>query len=119
MNENLGSISQTKDDIEKLISLKIDKFKLQGTNALAILFSKILVTMLMLMLLVILIGILVVGVSIFIGELLGSYTLGMLISAGIVLFIILILYLFRNKLFLNSMTKLFVKLIFSENDNAK
>jgi len=118
MSDNSGPFSQTREDIEKLIELKFDRFKLQTADSLSRLFSRMLVVFLILVMVGILIAFITIAFAIWIGEMIGSFTLGMLSSSLIVLLIIAFLYIKRDKLFINSMTKLFIKLLFP-NDKAE
>lgn len=117
-----GKFAKPAEDLTRsaaeYIDLKIDELKLRTAKGLSVTINKVLVAILLLSIANIVLLAAAFGIVLLLGELTGSYTVGALSVAGFFLLVLIILYIFRNKLFLNSFVKLFVGLFF-EDDNKE
>lgn len=105
--------------LKEYLNMRIDEAKLSLSESLAILFGKIILFVLMAVVGAIAFGFLATAFSNWIGTLLDSKALGALITGGVFLLIMLILYLFRNKLFTDSMVRMFINMLFKNSDDGK
>ena len=111
--------SGTKDSFENLtdtakeyLDMRIDALKLQLVHHLSILFAKIVYIIIILICGGIAAAFFAAALSSYIGELLNSEAAGTLITGGIFVLIIFILYLKRKTIFTTSMVKMFSKMFF-------
>jgi Zn-dependent protease with chaperone function len=98
--------------------MRIDAFKLRLTEKLSLLFSRIVFSLILVVLLGIACAFLASALSLYIGDLIGSKAAGSLITASIFMVLAIVVYLNRKKFFLDSMVRLFVSIIF-ENENEE
>lgn len=98
--------------------MRIDAFKLRLTEKLSLLFSRIVFSLILVVLLGIACAFLASALSLYIGDLIGSKAAGSLITASIFIVLAIVVYLNRKKFFLDSMVRLFVSIIF-ENENEE
>lgn len=100
--------------------MRIDAFKLRLTEKLSILFSRIIFSLIILILLGIACAFLASALSLYIGDLIGSKAAGSLITASFFILLAIIAYLMKKKFLLDSMVRLFVSIIFdNENEEEK
>lgn len=107
-----------KADIRKYVNLKIDDYKLKGVETLSILSNKLIFTILFIVLCGIVLQLLAFALGYLLGEWIGSYAAGFAIAGVVVLLIMLILYFCRDKLFINTCIRVFIKVFFG-NDKSK
>lgn len=98
------------------VDLKIDEIKLRTAEGLSVTLNRVLLAFLFLSLGGIMMTALAFGSVLLIGDIIGSYSAGAFIVAGVFLLIILGLWLIRKKIFLNGLVRLFITLFFSENE---
>ncbi|MBO5194464.1 MAG: hypothetical protein J6B62_06175 [Bacteroidales bacterium] len=99
---------------KEYMDLKVDDLKLRTTEGLALAFSKFSSTMLLMTVLTIVLITGAFGGVLLIGDLLGNYAAGAFIVTGIFAIAFLILFCFRDKLFLNSFIKLFIRIFYGD-----
>ncbi|MFA7116908.1 MAG: hypothetical protein WC140_06760 [Bacteroidales bacterium] len=105
------------DSIKEYVDLKIDEKKLILTKNLAILFNKIIYFFIIILVIGLAIGFLSSFLSQWINSLLNSNDLGTLIVGGFFILIGIIVFLFRKKLFTNSMVKMFINMFFNNKED--
>lgn len=99
---------------KEYFELKVDDIKLRTTEGLSLAFSKFSSLMLMMTVLMIVLISCAFGGVLLLGDMIGSYAAGAFIVAGFFALVLLVLYLFRNKLFLNSFIKLFIRIFYGD-----
>lgn len=101
------------------IDLKIDEVKLKTVKGLSVTLHKLLISILFLSLLSIILMALAFGGVLLLGDIVGSYAVGAFVVAGIFAVIMAVLFLLRNKLFLNGFVKMFMRLFFEEKEDRQ
>lgn len=117
-NSEKSKIEDLRDSGKEYINLKIDEVKLKSVAHLAKLSNKLIVLLLAIMLGGVVLQLSGLALSYFIGQLVGSVALGFLIVAIFFLVILALLFIFRDRLFLNKLVRLFIG-VFFENDNKE
>lgn len=105
--------------LKEYLNMRIDEAKLSLSESLAILFGKIILFVLLTVIGAIAFGFLATAFSNWIGALLDSKALGALITGGVFILLMFIIYLFRNKLFTDSMVRMFINMLFKNSDDGK
>lgn len=100
--------------VGEYIDLKLDEIKLKTAKGLSLTLQKVLVAILLLSLVNIVLIAAAIGGVLILGHLIGNYSAGAFIVAGVFALITLILYLLRKKLFVNSFVQMFVKIFFED-----
>ncbi len=108
-------------DMEKLtsqtrryIDLQIDAFKLKTIDGLSVGVSSLLAMMAILMTGAIALAAISFGLVILLGELIGSWAGAAFIIGGVFLVILILLYIFRKKLFLDMFVQLFTGIFYGK-----
>lgn len=96
------------------IDLKVDEVKVHTAKGLSIALNRLLVAILLLTLCSIVLMSAAFGGVLLLGDLIGSYAAGAFIVAAIFLVLLIVLFLLRDKLFLNGLVRMFVRLFFEE-----
>lgn len=96
------------------IDLKVDEVKVCTAKGLSIALNRLLVAILLLTLCSIVLMSAAFGGVLLLGDLIGSYAAGAFIVAAIFLVLLIVLFLLRDKLFLNGLVRMFVRLFFEE-----
>lgn len=118
-NSKNNLLDELYSSIKDYLNMRIDEAKLSVSESLATLFSKIIVFILITVIGAIAFGFLAAAFSSWIGSLLGSPVYGQLITGGIFLVIVLLIYLFRRKIFTDNMVRMFINMFFKNNRNGK
>lgn len=105
--------------LKEYLNMRIDEAKLSLSESLAVLFGKIILFVLLAIIGAIAFGFLASAFSDWMGTLLGSKALGALITGGAFLLLMLIVYLFRNKLFTDGMVRMFINMLFKNSGDGK
>ena len=113
------SVEEFKDSAKEYVNLKIDEYKLRGVESLSTLLNKLIFIITATILAGIVIQLFALALGWWIGSMVGSVAVGMLIDAGIFALVFLLLYLRRDTLFINPMVKLFINVFFSNDDKHK
>lgn len=98
------------------VDLQVDDLKLRITKGLSLSLGQVLALVLALVSLSILLLALGAGCVILLGNWLGNYAVAAFIVAGFFAVITLILFLLKNKLFVNGFVRLFTKVFFEEEE---
>ena len=101
--------------VKEYINMKIDQFTLKGVEDISIVSSKVILILIYVMLGVVILQLIGFALSYFIGELLDSTAMGFLIVGGVFIIAFLAVFLFRKKLFTNSIVKMFINMFFNNN----
>lgn len=101
--------------VKEYVALKIDELKLKGVEGLSLLCSKMIFIFLAAMTIVIVLQLLGLSLGFLIGEYLGSNALGFLAVGAFFIIVFIILYLFKNKIFVNNFVKFFIQIFFNGN----
>lgn len=96
------------------IDLKVYEVKVRTAKGLSIALNRLLVAILLLTLCSIVLMSAAFGGVLLLGDLIGSYAAGAFIVAAIFLVLLIVLFLLRDKLFLNGLVRMFVRLFFEE-----
>lgn len=96
------------------VDMKIDDMKLRTAKGLSVTLNRVILTILFLNIGGIVLMAAAFGGVLLIGDLIGSYAAGAFIVSGFFLIVLAILFIFRNKLFLGGLVKMFVRLFFDE-----
>lgn len=110
----MNSLEDLGKSATEYADLKIDDLKLRTAKGLSVTLNKIIFTILFLTIVGIIITSAAFGGILLIGKLIGSYAGGAFIVSAFFMVLLLVLYLLRNKLFLNSLVKMFVRLFFED-----
>lgn len=122
MEENAQNKKATDEmisSVKEYVALKIDELKLKGVEGLSLLCSKIIYIFLAALIIVIALLLLGLSLAFFLGEHFGSDILGFFTVGMFFVIIFAILYLFRNRLFINRLVRFFIQLLFNENNNKR
>ena len=98
------------------VDLQVDDLKLRITKGLSLSLGQVLALVLALVSLSILLLALGAGCVILLGNWLGNFAVAAFIVAGFFAVITLILFLLKNKLFVNGFVRLFTKVLFEEEE---
>ena len=98
------------------VDMKIDDLKLKTVKGLSVTLNRILLSVMFLTLGSIVLMAAAFGTVLLIGKLIGNYAAGAFIVAGFFLILMVVLYLLRNRLFINGLVRMFVRLFFDESD---
>lgn len=98
------------------VDLQVDDLKLRVTKGLSLSLGQVLALVLALVSLSILLLALGAGCVILLGNWLGNYAVAAFIVAGFFAVVTLILFLLKNKLFVNGFVRLFTKVFFEEEE---
>jgi hypothetical protein len=101
---------------KEYIDLQVDDLKLQITKGLSLSLGQVLALVLAVVSLSIVLLALGAGCVILLGNWLGNFALAAFIVAGFFALLTLILFLLKNKLFVNGFVKLFTKIFFEEEE---
>ncbi len=102
------------ESVAQYIDLKVDEVKVRTAKGLSIALNRLLVAILLLTLCSIVLMSAAFGGVLLLGDLIGSYAAGAFIVAAIFLVLLVVLFLLRDKLFLNGLVRMFVRLFFEE-----
>lgn len=100
------------------VNLKIDELKLRTVKGLSVALNRILLSVLFLTLGSIVLMAVSFGTILLIGRLIGNYAAGAFIVAAFFLILIVVLYLLRDRLFINGLVRMFVRLFFDDNEKG-
>lgn len=105
--------------VKDYLNMRIDEAKLSTTELVATLFSKIIIFVLVIVLGAIVASFFAAAFCQWIGTLIGSIIYAELITGGLFLLAIICVYIFRRRLFTDSMVRMLIKLLFKEKGNGK
>lgn len=105
MDRNLSEARQYLD-------LKLDALKLQTVDALSVVVSRLLTMMAVLMLGAIVLAAFAFGTVILLGQMIGNWAAAAFIIGGLFLVLLVLLLVFRRKVFLDMFVKLFIGIFY-------
>lgn len=117
MSEFTKPIEDVGRQAKDYVDLRLADIKLRLVKGLSTALGKIVYVQILMLVLSVLLIALAVGGVLLLGELIGSYTSGAFIMAGIFAVVILALYLLRDKLFKNTFVPMFAKLFFDDEED--
>lgn len=118
--ENIGKpAEELADSAKEYISLKIDGLKLKSAENLSVALARIFGMITMLMIGMTALTAASFGAILILGEAIGSYAAGAFIVAGAFAIALIILFILRKRLYINSFVRLFIKLFFDGNDTIQ
>lgn len=104
------------DDAKAYVDLQVDDLKLKVTKGLSLSLNQVLALILVSLTLFIALLALAAGCILLLGLWTGSYVLGAFIMAGVFAILTVVLFLCRNRLFVNIFVKLFAGIFFEEKE---
>lgn len=113
------SVEEFASTAKEYINLKMDEYKLRGVESLATLLNTLIFMIAATILAGVVIQLFALALGWWIGAMVGSVAVGLLIDGGIFVLIFLFLYLRRDSLFIDPMVKLCIKLFFDNDDKDK
>lgn len=116
---NKNPLGDLFSSVKCYIDLRIDEIKLTLAENLARIFSKIIFFFLAFVLIGVICGILAAALSSWFETLLGNRTLGLLLTGGIFLLALLVLFLFKDRFMVNTPLRMFLKMFFDNGKNGK
>lgn len=111
-DSNKSLLEELYGSLKEYLDLRINEGKLTLTESLAILFSRLIVFILVVITGAVAFGFFAFAFSCWLGELLHSQPLGALITGSIFLVAVIVLILFRKRMFTDSMVKLLISMFF-------
>ncbi len=118
-NPNSNPLEELFSSIKCYIDLRIDEIKLALAENLAKIFSRIVFFFLLFILVGIVLGITAAILSSVFADLVGNRTVGLLITAGLFILVILGLFMFKDRFLINSPLRMFLKMFFDDRKNGK
>ena len=119
----MGEFSRPAEELaseaREYIDLKVDEIKLRTAKGLSVSVAKLLGMVLILGVLSSLLLVLSFGIILLFGEAIGSYGWAALSVAGLLIVVLAVLVMLRDKLFSGSFVQLFVKLFFGGDEDGK
>ncbi len=116
---NKNPLGDLFSSVKCYIDLRIDEIKLTLAENLAKIFSKIIFFFLAFVLVGVICGIMAAALSSWFETLLGNRTLGLLLTGGIFLLALLVLFLFKDRFLVNTPLRMFLKMFFDNGKNGK
>ncbi len=105
------------DDLFEYGRLQLDALKLRTVGSLAPLCGKIIATALLMLVAIIALLFLSITLTLLLAQWIGSLLWAAAIMTVVLLIVVLILYLFRKKLFVNSMVRMWAKMLFKSEED--
>lgn len=112
--QNSNPLGELFSSIKCYIDLRIDEIKLALAENLAKIFSRIIFFFLLFILVGVVLGILAAALGSWLAVVVGNKTVGLLITAGIFILIILGLFLFKDRFLINSPLRMFLRMFFDD-----
>lgn len=109
MRKPLDNLSS---EARKYAELRMDDLKLRAVDGLSVGFSRVLTLMTLVMVLTIVLAAFAFGSIMLLGEWLGSRTIAAFIIGGVFMLLLLVLFAFRKRLFLNVFVRLFIGIFY-------
>ncbi len=110
----INSLEELGKSATEYADLKIDDLKLRTAKGLSVTLNRIILAVLFLSIAGIVLTSAAFGGILLIGKLIGSYAGGAFIVSAFFLLVLIVLYILRDRLFLNSLVKMFIRLFFED-----
>ena len=117
--EFLSPVENLSKDTKEYVDLKVDEVKLKTVKGLSVSLNYLLSMILLLFALGVVMMALAVGVTLAVGEWVGSYVAGAFIVAGVFAAITAIVFLLRGKMFVNGFVKMFSGMFFGKDEEEE
>jgi len=117
MEENIrqnNPFEEITDSAKEYVNLKMDEYKLRGVEGLSTLFNTVLFIIIAAIIAGVALQMLGLAAGYAIGEATGSTALGFTVMGVLFIIAVSILYLFRKRLFINQLIRIFIKLFFDD-----
>lgn len=117
MEENIrqnNPFEEITDSAKEYVNLKMDEYKLRGVEGLSTLFNTVLFIIIAAIIAGVALQMLGLAAGYAIGEVTGSTALGFTVMGVLFIIAVSILYLFRKRLFINQLIRIFIKLFFDD-----
>lgn len=101
-------------DVREYMGLKTDELKLKAVEGLSVGVGRVFAFLVILMVLAIVLAAFAFGSVLLLGELTGSQAAAAFIVGGVFLVLLAVLYLLRNRLFVNIFVKLFIGIFYGD-----
>lgn len=108
LDESIGS------SIRHYVNMQIDRAAMKGAEKMSWVSNKVIVTAIFIIAGSIILLFLGIALALLLGQAMGNYALGFLCIAAAVLILTLIVFLLRNKLFANKMSKMYTKMLLGD-----
>ncbi len=118
-NSNNNPLGDLFSSIKDYYDLRTDEIKLILAENMAKIFSKMIYFFLIIITGGLALGFLATSFSSWLSVALDSKTLGALITGGIFVILMVVLYFFRNRLLMNSAVRMFIKIFFDNRKDGK
>ncbi len=117
MEENIrqnNPFEEITDSAKEYVNLKMDEYKLRGVEGLSTLFNTVLFIIIAAIIAGVALQMLGLAAGYAIGEATGSTALGFTVMGVLFIIVVSILCLFRKRLFINQLIRIFIKLFFDD-----
>lgn len=117
MEENIrqnNPFEEITDSAKEYVNLKMDEYKLRGVEGLSTLFNTVLFIIIAAIIAGVALQMLGLAAGYAIGEVTGSTALGFTVMGVLFIIAVSILCLFRKRLFINQLIRIFIKLFFDD-----
>lgn len=117
MEENIrqnNPFEEITDSAKEYVNLKMDEYKLRGVEGLSTLFNTVLFIIIAAIIAGVALQMLGLAAGYAIGEVTGSTALGFTVMGVLFIITVSILCLFRKRLFINQLIRIFIKLFFDD-----
>lgn len=115
-NSNKAPLDDLMESMREYLDMRVDEAKLKLSGELTRISSRIVSFFCIALLAVLVIAFLAMITYTWIGELLGNPLYGMLVTAGMLIIGIIVIFAMRNTLFSNSLLRMYIKIFFGNND---
>mgnify|MGYP007103643376 FL=1 len=118
-SKNIESIGKLLLEFKKYLELQKEFVKLDATEKMTVILSAILIVTVLLLLGSIVLLFLTFALAYYLGDVLGSLSLGFGLISAFILFLTVIFYLNRNRMVIQPMERFMTKLILTKEDGSK
>ena len=118
-SKNIESIGKLLLEFKKYLELQKEFVKLDATEKMTVILSAILIVTVLLLLGSIVLLFLTFALAYYLGDVLGSFSLGFGLISAFILLLTVIFYLNRNRMVIQPMARFMTKLILTREDGSK
>lgn len=118
-SKNIESIGKLLPEFKKYLELQKEFVKLDATEKMTVILSAILIVTVLLLLGSIVLLFLTFALAYYLGDVLGSFSLGFGLISAFILLLTVIFYLNRNRMVIQPMARFMTKLILTKEDGSK
>lgn len=118
-SKNIESIGKLLPEFKKYLELQKEFVKLDATEKMTVILSAILIVTVLLLLGSIVLLFLTFALAYYLGDVLGSLSLGFGLISAFILLLTVIFYLNRNRMVIQPMARFMTKLILTKEDGSK